>query len=54
MLSRDELGAIARVCVAHDLIAIADEAGRTLVRFAFCKRAEVIAEAVRRLSALSG
>jgi N-succinyldiaminopimelate aminotransferase len=29
-------------------------AGRTLVRFAFCKRPEVIAEAVRRLTALSG
>jgi N-succinyldiaminopimelate aminotransferase len=28
-------------------------AGRTLVRFAFCKRPEVIAEAVRRLAALS-
>jgi N-succinyldiaminopimelate aminotransferase len=29
-------------------------AGRTLVRFAFCKRPEVIAEAVRRLGALGG
>jgi N-succinyldiaminopimelate aminotransferase len=28
------------------------EAGRTLVRFAFCKRPEVIADAARRLSAL--
>jgi N-succinyldiaminopimelate aminotransferase len=28
--------------------------GRTLVRFAFCKRPEVIAEAVRRLTALRG
>ncbi len=28
------------------------DAGRTLVRFAFCKRPEVIAEAVRRLSTL--
>ena len=28
-------------------------AGRTLVRFAFCKRPEVIAEAVRRLAALA-
>jgi len=30
------------------------DAGRTLVRFAFCKRPEVIAEAVRRLTALQG
>ena len=30
------------------------EAGRTLVRFAFCKRPEVIAEAVRRLVAANG
>ena len=30
------------------------EAGRTLVRFAFCKRPEVLAEAVRRLVAASG
>ena len=29
-------------------------AGRTLVRFAFCKRAAVIEEAVGRLSALHG
>jgi N-succinyldiaminopimelate aminotransferase len=28
------------------------EASRTLVRFAFCKRDEVLEEAVRRLSAL--
>ena len=28
-------------------------AGRTLVRFAFCKRPEVIAEAVRRLASLA-
>ena len=30
------------------------QAGRTLVRFAFCKRADVIEEAVRRLSAPPG
>ncbi|MDX6719910.1 MAG: N-succinyldiaminopimelate aminotransferase, partial [Solirubrobacteraceae bacterium] len=30
------------------------EAGRTLVRFAFCKRAAVIEEAVERLAALGG
>ena len=30
------------------------EAARTLVRFAFCKRDEVLAEAVRRLAALRG
>nr|MBA3748881.1 aminotransferase [Solirubrobacterales bacterium] len=30
------------------------DAGRTLVRFAFCKRPEVIDEAVQRLSALGG
>jgi N-succinyldiaminopimelate aminotransferase len=30
------------------------EAGRTLVRFAFCKRAAIIEEAVARLTALSG
>ena len=30
------------------------DVGRTLVRFAFCKRAEVIAEAVERLEALRG
>ena len=29
-------------------------AARTLVRFAFCKRDDVLTEAVRRLSALSG
>jgi N-succinyldiaminopimelate aminotransferase len=29
------------------------EAGRPLVRFAFCKQAEVIDEAVRRLAAVS-
>ena len=29
------------------------EAGRQLVRFAFCKRPEVLAEAVTRLHALS-
>ena len=29
-----------------------DHAGRTLVRFAFCKRPEIIAEAVSRLAAL--
>ena len=28
------------------------EAGRTLVRFAFCKRDEVLVEAVRRLAQL--
>ncbi len=38
------------VSVFHD----DPEAGRTLVRFAFCKREEVLAEAVRRLSALGG
>lgn len=30
------------------------QAGRTLVRFTFCKRAEVIEEAVRRLAAMPG
>jgi N-succinyldiaminopimelate aminotransferase len=30
------------------------EAGRTLVRFAFCKREEVIDEAARRLRSLAG
>jgi N-succinyldiaminopimelate aminotransferase len=29
------------------------EAGRTMVRFAFCKRPEVLTEAVSRLSALA-
>jgi N-succinyldiaminopimelate aminotransferase len=29
------------------------DAGRSLVRFAFCKRPEVLADAVERLSALS-
>jgi len=29
------------------------EAGRTQVRFAFCKRAEVLEEALNRLSALT-
>ncbi len=38
------------VSVFHD----DPEAGRTLVRFAFCKREEVLAEAVRRLTALAG
>jgi N-succinyldiaminopimelate aminotransferase len=30
------------------------QAGRTMVRFAFCKRPEVLAEALRRLSVLAG
>jgi N-succinyldiaminopimelate aminotransferase len=30
------------------------EAARTLVRFAFCKRDEVLEEAVRRLASLRG
>ena len=29
------------------------EAGRTMVRFAFCKRPEVLTEAISRLSALA-
>ncbi|MGW2462277.1 pyridoxal phosphate-dependent aminotransferase [Streptomyces sp. NPDC001356] len=42
------------VAVPHSVFHADPEAGRSLVRFAFCKRTEVLSEAVTRLTSLRG
>jgi N-succinyldiaminopimelate aminotransferase len=42
------------VAIPHSVFYDNVDAGRSLVRFAFCKRDEVLAEAVERLRSLGG
>ncbi len=65
VLDHDQLAEVARLAVQHDVIVICDEvyehqvfyddveAGRPYVRWAFCKRDDVLDEALARLSRLS-